>query len=158
MKVRILVKVFLDTKANSTTSDYCQRRLNRLLHHITQRARLHDLALTLGQRALNSEQLTANLGPRQTSDLPDLIRFFRQTVLEAANTTVVFQHFRGEIEGHFLPCFNMLPDNFTANLCNLTLKAPHTRLSRVITHQITQRLGRNIQLALAQPVGLELLG
>ena len=85
MHVGLHVEAFVEPEHGRAAAHDRHRSLNRLLHDVAELARVNQLAFAGHDRGFDRQQLAADLGPRETRDLTDLIVLFGAAVAELAH-------------------------------------------------------------------------
>ena len=128
-----------------------------LVHDFAELAGRLDLALARRGDAFDREQFTADRRPRQPGDSPDLRFVLAHAVLELAHTCEV-----AEILGRDRDAFDFLLEDLAQALAcqpsDLTLQRTDTRLAGVVSDQVAQAFFGELELAILQPMLLDLLG
>ncbi len=158
IKVILLIEIFLDAKLLAALTHHGQCRLDRLLHHLTELAGGHGLALAGHGHGFDGEQFATDLGPCQACDLADLVFLLGNTEGITPHPQV-FVEVPG-IDDHLglaLPQHQGL-DHLAADLGNVTVERAHTGLTCVVAHDVAQRIFGHRQFIALDAIGLELLG
>ena len=158
VNVTLLVEVGIDAQLLGTGPNDGHGCLDRLLHHITQRTGVSELALARHVGGLDGEQIAPHFGPRQTTHLTHLVLVGGLAVIEALHPE--------ELLEVLLIDLNMLDalvqqnalDRFATDLGDFALQTPHPGFTGVVTDHPDQRRILDGDLGGFQAVALDLLG
>src|SRR5690242_5167203 len=130
--VVLLIEILRNAELRRAVAHDRERRLDRLLHDLAELAGRDRLALAGHRDRLDREELTADLGPREPGDLPDLVLLLGDAVGEAAHAEKLVQVLGSDQDLLLLVPRHQKLDDLAADLGDFALQAAHARLPRVV--------------------------
>src|SRR5690606_10704477 len=146
----------LDAIGRAARLHEAEGRLDALVHHFAELARRPDLALPRGRDAFDRQQLAADFGPGQAGDRADLRFLVGLAVAELAPPREVAEVLRRDDDAPHL-LLEDLAQRLARQPRDLALERADAGLAGVIADQVAQALLGQLELALLQPVRLDLL-
>src|SRR6476646_4837356 len=147
----------LDAEFDRARAHIGVRRLDRLLHHVTQIAGDGHLALARHHHAFHGEQFAADLGPSETGDHADLILKLSLAVAELLHAEIVLEVLERDIDRLLLGGQKLL-NRLPRHLGDFALEIADACLTRVAADDLLQRLVVEAPLVALQSVRLSLGG
>ena len=123
--------------ASAPHNGHCS--LNRLLHNVTQLARMRCLALPGDNRCFNGQQITADFSPCQSRHLTDSVFFIRTTETKPFNPDEFLKPSRRNQDSAPGRLQQDLFDYLAADIGNFPFKIPYPGLAGVVTDYLPNR-------------------
>ncbi len=156
VNITFLIEIAVDAQLLRTRAHYGQRRLNRLLHHLAQRAGVGQFAFARHTGGFDGQQIAADFGPRQAGHLAYAVFAIGAAVVETLYTEEIFQVIAVNVDALQIFIQQQRFHRLTAQLRQFTLKATHACFARIVANDTDNRAVINADFILFQRVTLNL--
>ena len=138
--VDVPVELLAQPQVLRARADVAQRGLRRLLHHFAKLPRRGQLALAVQHLHLGLQNRSADLGPRQAGDQPNLALLVHLRVAELRHAQQFAQVLAGQHLAMFRPALHHLARHLAAHVADLALQVAYAGLARVAAdHRLAVR-------------------
>ena len=155
--VVLLVEVRVHAEALAAAPHHRHRRLDRLLHHVAQLARVDQLALSGHHGGLDGQEVPTDLGPGEPRHFTDPVLRLHLPVTVALDPEIGLEIARTHRDLAPTGGPHQLLHHLARDLRDLALQVAYPRLSRIEAHDVADRAVADPELGLRKAVVLDLL-